>query len=49
MAKAVINDMRGMHPVYVFTYRGRHVKKCTVRHGATLVKELAYPKFEFTI
>jgi integrase len=27
MAKAVVNDMRGMHPVYVFTYRGRHVKK----------------------
>ena len=27
VAKAVIEEMRGMHPEYVFTYKGRPVKK----------------------
>jgi integrase len=26
-AKAVVEEMRGMHSVYVFTYRGRPIKK----------------------
>ncbi len=31
--------MRGMHPVHVFTYRGKPIKKIYgARHGAKLVK-----------